>query len=201
MNQTKYAQHFTPTGVAQLIASLCRNQGRFLEPACGDGALVNAMIDLGRTEGIAIELDDKIAPTYAVVGDFFTYSVTNKFPSILANPPYLSHKSIPESTRSLSMFQQLQARLGGLANLYHYFILKAYLHLEDNGEMVIICPEEIWRTTSSFPLTNFLHTNGTFSDIIYFKKSPFLPTVTQPVVVFRYQKGDMSHRTNVRVEE
>lgn len=198
MNQKTLAQHFTPTAVALLMADLCHNQGRFLDPCCGKGALSDQLL---HRPGTAIELDDTIAPEYSSIMDFFDYPITEKFQTVIANPPYLSHKSIPESTRSLSMFQQLQARLGRLANLYAAFVLKSYLHLEDIGELVFVVPEECFRTTSNFKLMSFLHTNGTFTDIIYFKKSPFLPTVTQPVVVFRYQKGDMSHRTNVRVEE
>lgn len=196
VNKLSHAQFFTPPDIAQLMLDLLRNPGRTLEPSCGDGAFSKRL-----ENAVAIELDETVAPEYAKVMDFFEYPISEKFSTVIGNPPYLSHKSIPESTRNLSMFKQLETRLGGLANLYAYFILKSFLHLEPNGELVFVVPEECFRTTSNFKLFDYLHKHGTFTDIIRFKKTPF-KEVSQDVLIFRYEKDNLSYLTDdVRIDD
>ena len=196
-----HAQFFTPNNIAKIMVGLCKNTGRFLEPACGEGVLTEALIQkhqVGWVSGVSIELDQTVAPDYAKVMDFFEYPTAEKFPTVISNPPYLSHKAIPESTRSTERFKMLEARLGGLANLYAYFILKSFLHIEQSGEMVFIVPEECFRTTSNFKLFDFLHRHGTITDVVKFKKTPF-NEVSQDVLIFRYEKDNFSYQTNVEV--
>lgn len=184
-NKSNLAQFFTPDSVALLMADLSKNTGRFLEPSCGNGVLVQAYYgdhDFSRADFVAIEIDSTVAPEYARAMDFFQYPITEKFSTIISNPPYLSHKAIPESTRNLPVFKQLQAKLGGLANLYAAFILKSFLHLEHGGEMIFVVPEELFRTTSNFKLNDFLHRHGTFTDIIKFERTPF-KEVSQEVFI------------------
>lgn len=194
-NKLSHAQFFTPPDVVQLMLDLRRNSGRVLEPSCGNGAFSKRL-----ENAVAIELDATVSPEYSLVMDFFEYPINEKFSTVIGNPPYLSHKSIPESTRNLSMFKQLEARLGGLANLYAYFVLKSFLHLEPNGELIFVVPEECFRTTSNFKLFDYLHRYGTFTDVVKFKKTPF-KEVSQDVVVFRYERDDFSYQTNVSIKE
>lgn len=199
-NKISHAQFFTPLHIARMMADLCKNQGRFLEPACGNGILAETLTDTeqrGYREGVSIELDGTVAPDYAEVMDFFCYPISEKFSTIISNPPYLNHKAIPENTRSLPVFKMLKERLGGLANLYAAFILKSFLHLENGGEMIFVVPEELFRTTSNFKLNDFLHKHGTFTDIIKFERTPF-KEVSQDVLIFRYERDNMTHQTEVK---
>lgn len=201
-NKSNLAQFFTPPHIARMMSDLCKNTGRFLEPACGNGILTETLTDTGQRgyrEGVSIELDPTVAPDYAEIGDFFSYPVNSKntFGTIISNPPYLSYKSIPESTRNLPVFKMLQAKLGGLLNLYQAFILKSFLHLESHGEMIFIIPDSYFLSTSSFKLNEFLHKNGTFTDVVKFVKTPF-KEVTQDVLIFRYERDNMTHETEVK---
>lgn len=201
MKKQEYAQFFTPQEVALLMADLSKNKGRFFEPSCGSGVLTEALIQkhsVGWVSGVSIELDATVAPEYRLVMDFFEYPINEKFSTVISNPPYISHKAIPQATQELSIFKQLKAKLGGLSNLYSAFILKSFLHLEPNGELVFVVPEECFRTTSNFKLFDYLHKHGTFTDVVKFKKTPF-KEVSQDVVVFRCEKDDFSYQTNVRI--
>jgi len=193
MNKLTHAQFFTPPDVVKMMLDLRKNTGTALEPSCGNGAFSNQIQDI-----TAIEIDSNVSPSNALVMDFFAFPVNHKYPCIISNPPYLSHKSIPEPTRNLSMFKQLESRLGGLANLYSYFILKSFLHLEPHGELIFVVPEEVFRTTSNFKLFDYLHKHGTFTDILRFKKTPF-KEVSQDVLIFRFERDNFSYQTSVRI--
>lgn len=192
-NKLSHAQFFTPPDVVQLMLDLRRNSGRVLEPSCGNGAFSKRL-----ENAVAIELDSTVAPEYAKVMDFFEYPINEKFSTVISNPPYISHKAIPQTTQELSIFKQIKAKLGGLSNLYSAFILKSFLHLEPNGELVFVVPEECFRTTSNFKLFDYLHKHGTFTDVVKFKKTPF-KEVSQDVLIFRYERDDFSYKTNVMV--
>lgn len=76
-------QVFTPPAVVAQMLALRRNRGRVLEPSCGEGAFLGAL-----PEAVALELDGTIAPAGAQVMDFFAYPETEKFDTIVGNPPF-----------------------------------------------------------------------------------------------------------------
>lgn len=76
-------QVFTPPFIVAQMLALRRNRGRVLEPSCGDGAFLAAL-----PEAVALELDGAIAPSGAVVMDFFAYPEHEKFDTIIGNPPF-----------------------------------------------------------------------------------------------------------------
>jgi adenine-specific DNA-methyltransferase len=189
MTTNNLAQHWTPPNIAKLMADLCPI-GKLLEPACGNGALVEAYQG---TDVTAIEFDAAVAPPYAKVMDFFTYPIENKVDVVLQNPPYLRNRHIPASTRSKL------PPLSGHANLAYHFLWKSIDHLTDSGIMVAIVPAEIFHATGAAELNERMYAEGTIPDLIRFTKSPFMPDVSQEVVIFKWVRGDFSRFTNVVV--
>ncbi|MDP2821450.1 MAG: hypothetical protein Q8O52_02045 [Sulfuritalea sp.] len=78
----RYGQVFTPPGIVERMLALRCNQGRILDPACGDGAFS------GRLPGcVAIEIDAAHCPPGALNIDFFAYPAQEQFATVIGNPP------------------------------------------------------------------------------------------------------------------
>ena len=94
MNVEFLGQVFTPRFVVDKILSLRKNKGNCMEPSCGDGAISSMIEDV-----VAIEYDIDVCPSYALNIDFFDYDISNKFDSIIGNPPFVRFKDIYKSTK------------------------------------------------------------------------------------------------------
>ena len=177
-------QVFTNEVIVDEMLSLRKNYGRVLEPSCGDGAFYN------RIPGcIGIELDESVCPESALRMDFFDYPVTEKFDTIIGNPPYVQYKFIEKDTKSkldMTLFNEK-------ANLYLFFIKKCVDHLNPNGELIFIVPRELQKVTSARKLNEFLYANGSFKYIRETGDDRIFSDASPNCIIFRYVKGDMSH--------
>ena len=94
----RLGQVFTPPSVVEFMLGLCRNHGRVLEPSAGDGAFYNALRRQGR-ELTGVEIDRRVAPAGACVMDFFALPESERFATIVGNPPYVRYQDIAVNTR------------------------------------------------------------------------------------------------------
>ena len=94
LNVGEFGQVFTPPEIVTRMLAMRRNTGRVLDPACGDGAF-SARIP----QCVAIELDPTHCPPYAKNIDFFAYPLSEKFSTIIGNPPYVKARDISPATR------------------------------------------------------------------------------------------------------
>jgi len=178
-------QVFTDAAIVDEMLSLRQNQGRILEPSCGDGAFFNKIPNC-----VGIELDSEICPKGAICMDFFDYPLDEKFDTIIGNPPYVQHKYIGQETKSkldMTLFNEK-------TNLYLFFIKKCVDHLNPNGELIFIVPRELQKATSATKLNHFLFDNGSFT---YFRETgddKIFKDACLNCVIFRYVKGDLSHK-------
>lgn len=177
-------QVFTTEKIAKEMTSLIKNQGRVLEPSCGDGIFLNRFNNC-----VGIEIDPSIAPKNSIVMDFFDYPVENKFDTIIGNPPYVKYKNISTNTKSKLNRELFDER----SNLYLFFVEKCIQHLTPNGELIFIVPRDFQKATSAKKLNEFMYKNGTFT---YFRETgdeKIFPNASINCVIFRYQKGLLSH--------
>ena len=149
-------QVFTPKKVVKKMLSLRKNNGSILEPACGDGSFLNQL----ENTAVGIEIDKNIIEDPRVLfTDFFSYSLKNKFESIIGNPPYVRFQDIEENTKkklNMSLFDQR-------TNLYLFFIKKCIEHLSPKGELILITPRDFIKSTSSMKLNELLYKEGSIS--------------------------------------
>jgi adenine-specific DNA-methyltransferase len=96
------------------MIKLIQYDEKILEPSSGDGAFLNF---LPKEKTIGIEIDEKFKFENVLNMDFFKYSTSNKFKTIIGNPPYIKNKEIYESTREL-----LPNIFDKRTNLYIYFM-------------------------------------------------------------------------------
>jgi adenine-specific DNA-methyltransferase len=187
-NVAGLGQVFTPPSVVDAMLALRRNSGPVLEPAAGDGAFACRLS--GCT---AIEIDARFAPEGAQVRDFFAYPDSNKFASIVGNPPYVRYQDIAPGTRE----RLGVATLDGRANLYLYFIEKCLRHLLPGGEMILITPRDFLKSTSATKLNARLFSLGTITHAIELGDARIFDDAVPNCLIWRFEKGDLSRQTQL----
>lgn len=187
-NVETLGQVFTPQSVVAQMLTLCRNEGRVLEPSCGNGAFFNEIPNC-----VGIEIDSHHCPEGAKNMDFFDYPVSEKFETIIGNPPYVRYQDIPKETKMKIKSNLFDER----TNLYLFFIEKCINHLTEHGELIFITPRDFLKATSSINLNKFIFENGTITDIIDLGDQKIFKGFSPNCVIFRFEKGDFSRATNV----
>lgn len=182
-------QVFTPAEVVNKMLSLRKNFGRVLEPSCGAGAFFNAIPNC-----VGIEIDSNHCPKNAYNMDFFDYPISEKFDTIIGNPPYVSFQDISESTKSKLDMQLFNSR----ANLYLFFIEKCIRHLTSHGELIFIVPRDFLKSTSSSRLNEFIYNSGTITDLIETGDGNIFGDYApnSNCVIFRFEKDNFERKTS-----
>jgi len=181
-----HGQVFTAPAIVDAILGLRRNQGRVLEPACGDGAFAARLPDC-----VAIEIDPRHCPRGALNIDFFAYPETEKFDTIIGNPPYVRYQDIPASTRRLLRDGLFDAR----TNLYLFFIEKCIRHLALRGELIFITPRDFLKATAAVKLNRWLHEQGTITDAIELGDALIFADAKPNCLIWRFQLGNFQRET------
>ncbi len=183
----RYGQVFTPPNIVERMLSLRRNQGRALDPASGDGAFSSRLPGC-----VAIELDAAHCPEDALNIDFFAYPETEKFDTIVGNPPYVKARDIlPETALRLS-----SSLLDGHANLYLHFIEKCVRHLAPGGELILITPRDFLKATGAGRLNTWLFDQGTVTDFEDLGDAKIFAGAAPNCAIWRFEKGLLKHRLN-----
>lgn len=178
-------QVFTREDIVHKMLALRKNKGRTLEPSAGDGAFSRHI-----PRCVAIELDRSIAPKGAKVQDFFSYPTTEKFQSVLGNPPYVRHRDIQKATKRLLDGTLFDRR----SNLYLYFIEKCVKHLQPHGELIFIVPRDFIKLTSARKLNAWLYAQGTITHFIETGDSTIFGSYVPNCAIFRFEKDRMDRR-------
>lgn len=179
-----FGQVFTPAIVVQAMLRLRQRTGRVLEPACGDGAFLRHLPD-----AVGLELDPGYCPPQARQLDFFAYPVTEKFATIIGNPPYVRHQDIPASTLALIEQGGHGRGLDRRANLYLFFIEKCLRHLEPGGELIFITPRDFLKSTSAVKLNRLLASEGSMTDAIELGDARVFAEAGPNCLIWRFECG------------
>ena len=187
LNVHALGQVFTPDAIVERMLALRQRRGRSLDPAAGDGAFSR------RVNGCeAIEIDPAVAPEGARVMDFFSLPLTEKFDTVIGNPPYVRQQDIPPETLA-----RLDSTLfDGRSNLYLYFIEKAVRHLRHGGELVFIVPRELTKLTAARKLNSFLFEEGDITDFIETGDARIFGSHNPNCAIFRFERGRRTRRLN-----
>ncbi|MBK6639210.1 MAG: class I SAM-dependent methyltransferase [Rhodocyclaceae bacterium] len=185
LNVAGLGQVFTPAHVVERMLALGKNAGRVLDPACGDGAFSS------RIPGcLAIELDPRHCPSGALNSDFFVYPESEKFDTIIGNPPYVKARDISPATRHFLH----SSLLDGHANLYLYFIEKCVRQLNPGGELIFITPRDFLKATGAARLNTWLHDQGTITHFEDLGDRKIFAGATPNCAIWRFERGRLNHR-------
>lgn len=182
-------QVFTPAQVVELMLGLRRRRGRVLEPSCGDGAFARRLSGC-----VAIELDSRVAPEYALNLDFFAYPLKERFSTVIGNPPYVKYQDIGADTKGLLDGTLFDRR----SNLALFFIQKAVQHLRPGGELIFIVPREFIKLTAARRLNQWLFEQGTITHWIETGDTRLFDGAVPNCAIFRYELGNFSRKTEYR---
>ncbi|MGX2982523.1 Eco57I restriction-modification methylase domain-containing protein [Helicobacter sp. 23-1045] len=126
--------------------------------------------------------------------DFFAYPVSEKFDTIIGNPPYVRYQDILDSTKSL--LKPFSDIFDLRSNLYLFFIYKCVLHLRDRGELIFITPRDFLKSTASVKLNASLHAQGSITDFVELGDKRIFSKAQPNCVIWRFEKGDFSRKCN-----
>lgn len=186
LNVTNRGQVFTPERIVRLMISLRQRGGRVLEPSAGDGAFFERIGNC-----VAIELDRRLAPAGSLVQNFFNFPVSEKFSTVIGNPPYVRYQDIEPETKALLD----TSRFDGRSNLYLFFIEKAVQHLKPLGELIFIVPRDFIKLTSARRLNTWLFEQGTITHWIETGDQKIFQGALPNCTIFRYELGNFSRAT------
>jgi adenine-specific DNA-methyltransferase len=182
-------QVFTPPNVVAFMLDLCKNTGRVMEPSVGDGAFFKAL-QQRQANCVGIEIDRSVAPAGALVQDFFDYPLSERFDSIIGNPPYVRLQDVAAGTRS-----KLKSELfDGRSNLFLFFIEKCIRHLKPGGELVFIVPREFIKLTAAKKLNAWLFAQGSITHFYETGDVRVFGDHTPNCAIFRFEKGNFDRR-------
>ena len=184
---TELGQFFTPSHVVDRMLNLRRNRGTVLEPSCGEGAFLRKL----DPATVGVEIDPGLSTDGRVnVGDFFAYSTTRKFDTIIGNPPYVKYRDISSGTKELLNHKLFDRR----TNLYLFFIEKCIQHLQDGGELIFITPRDFLKATASSKLNEELYAQGTITDFYELGDTRVFRNALPNCAVWRWEKGLIDDR-------
>ncbi|ELY7008732.1 class I SAM-dependent methyltransferase [Campylobacter jejuni] len=190
-NVKELGQVFTPQYIVSDMMNLIQNNGRFLEPSCGDGAFFKNL----PSNKVGIEIDKNVINDEQILNiDFFNYPLNEKFDTIVGNPPYVKYQDIKIETKILlKIYNQI---FDERSNLYLFFIYKCILHLKDKGELIFITPRDFLKSTSSIKLNNFLFSQGSITDFIDLGDKKIFKSAQPNCAIWRFEKGNFKRNTN-----
>ena len=205
--------YYTPLPLAEMMVKLfasrmdCKN---VLEPSCGDGVFLDALIKsdcIKRYASIdAVEIDGveakkvegrmKAYKNVKVINeDFFDFYKANResvhYDLILGNPPYIRYQYLEEHQRELmsDILTSQGMKANKLVNSWVGFIVSCVNMLSNNGKIAFVIPAEIMQVAYAEDLRLFLSNNLSKITLITFEELVF-PDIEQEIVVFIGEKGD-----------
>lgn len=203
--------YYTPTQLADAMVSLFaaeKNIKTILEPSCGDGVFIDAVIKAGLINNIdlfkAIEIESnevellkerfkKVEKIDIQKKDFFdcyneTYQ-TMKYDLIIGNPPYIRYQYLTESQRMIQskILTSHGMKSNKLINAWVGFLVACVQMLSENGRIAFVIPAEILQVAYAEDLRLYLSNHFQKITLITFKKLVF-PDIEQEVVVFIGEK-------------
>jgi len=194
ISKNKFGQYFTPKVVAEFMVEMAdiSKNSKILEPSCGEGIFLELLSQKGYNNLTAYEIDYGLAQSFDFVKfeSFVSAKIDEKFDLIIGNPPYIRWKNLEyELKQELSNHPIWNKYFNSLCDYLYIFILKSIELLNENGQLIFICPEYWMNTTHSISLRNYMVKNGYFEEIYHFNETPIFDKVTVSIVIFKFIKS------------
>ncbi|GHT24788.1 hypothetical protein AGMMS4957_18420 [Bacteroidia bacterium] len=181
--KNKFGQYFTPKIVADFMIGLADilPNSKILEPSCGEGVFLDLLQKKGYSDITAYEIDDDLAKDFSNVHyeSFVNANIKEAYDLIIGNPPYIRWKNLEDNLKQeLSTNPLWNKYCNSLCDYLYIFILKSIELLNENGQLIFICPEYWMNTTHSVSLRNYMVEHGYFEEIYHFNETPIFEKVT-----------------------
>ena len=208
----KKGQFWTPDWTADfMVAYVLKNKpDRLLDPALGEGVFFRAAKRYAHTHDYRISLfgrdiDPRVLADAKASGltekdlrnvelrDFVLDPPAEKFPAIVANPPYIRHHRLSTAQKDgLREFARTATgrHIDGRAGLHVYFLIRALDTLEPGGRLAYIVSADICEGVFARTLWQWICSRYKIDAIVTFASdaTPF-PNVDTNALVFLIQNG------------
>lgn len=203
--KNKFGQYFTPKDFADFMIELAdiRNESAILEPSCGEGIFLELLQNKGYKNLTAFEIDTDLANDFDFVRyeSFVSAEIEKTFDLVIGNPPYIRWANLEQNLKDELLSNELWNRyFNSLCDYLYIFILKSIELLNENGQLIFICPEYWLNTTHSISLRNYMVENGYFEEIYHFNETPIFDNVRVSIIIFKFVKSK-SRKSKVRVNK
>lgn len=212
--------YYTPKDLATAMVGLSSvgNAKTILEPSCGDGVFIEALVECQELRhGVsidAVEIDgealrkareidcNEVSVNYRQ-GDFFEFYEHARpgcYDLVLGNPPYIRYQYLEPEQRALlaDILNRQGIRANKLVNAWVGFMVACTDLLADGGTLSFVIPAEILQVVYAEDLRRFLARHYSHITLFTFSKLVF-NGIEQEIVVFVGVKG--SGKSAVRVIE
>ena len=179
VQRNKDGQFATPPALARVVADYAlsllpaMHKVRVLEPSCGSGAFISAIVEAlpaDRRQIVGIEMDPRFAQAAhelwnadadIVEDDYLAWlqKGDDDFDLLVANPPYVRHHHMTanqKSDRNALAARASDTKISKLAGLYVYFILASQLRLTEGAVATWLVPSEFMTVNYGEALRTFL---------------------------------------------
>jgi adenine-specific DNA-methyltransferase len=192
--KNKFGQYFTPRVVAEFMIGLAEisSSSSILEPSCGEGIFLDLLQKKGYKNIVAYEIDDSLARDFSDIRyeSFISAQIEETFDLVIGNPPYIRWKNLENVLKAeLEVNPIWNKYFNSLCDYLYIFILKSIELLNEEGQLIFICPEYWMNTTHSASLRNYMVQNGYFEEIYHFNETPIFDDVTVSIIIFKYRKS------------
>ena len=198
--KVRLGQFYTSTEVAEFMVRLADAppKARVLEPGCGEGAFLEALLAGGYRDIVGYDVDpqnlrviqqrfgDRID---ARLASFLDAPREETFDLVIGNPPYVQWNNIDpeirEKLRSDPFWKELS---NGEWDLLYAFIIWSVEKLRDGGELVFIVPYNWFNSTYAASLREYLLEHGSFEALIHFSEYKLFEDCAPNALIFKYRK-------------
>lgn len=196
-------QVFTTKKIAEYMVSLFSNRvKRVLDPCFGNGAFIEACrMKTGlQVEGCEIDaaLYKRASGRFLDISlyqeDFLQFKPERYYDGIVMNPPYIRHEKIDDLaslgiTKRKLRRKALFSALPPTANMYMYFIAKAFSLLKDEGELIVIFPGDWAKARRGAAFRNLIDEMGIIERKIHLSGDIFEANVLVGVDILKIVKS------------
>ena len=221
--------YYTPQPIADFICkwAITEPAVRVLEPSCGDGNFVEAVIQrlleigvpenelFGRVKGVELLAEEAqkskaraanygLNSTTITNADFFSFLAENpaeRFDVVVGNPPFIRYQNFPEEHRSLAiqLMQDMGLSPNKLTNIWVPFLVLSAGRLNPGGKLGMVIPAELFQVKYAAETRVFLSRFFERVTIVTFKKLVF-KDIQQEVVLLLCEK-EVAGANGIRVVE
>lgn len=211
--------YYTPPAVAEFLATWAVRDpsARVLEPSCGDGALIAAVLPRlgpeGRITGIELFEDEAVkalrrggSACSVVAGDAFSWfnrlRPEAEFDACLGNPPFVRYQSFPEDHRAeaFSLMQAEGLNPSRLTNAWVPFVALATRGLRPGGRLALVLPAELLQVGYAGELREYLTRKYSHLTVVNFRRLVF-PEIQQETVLLLGTRLDTTNGADIAFVE
>lgn len=201
---------FTPPAVTTFLTGWAIRDSfdRVLEPSCGDGAFIAAIVDRMRTLGgrngsvVAHEFHPESAAQSqallsaidygeVLVGDFLASPADPTFDAVVGNPPYIRYQGFTGEARATGRAAALAqgVRLSNLASSWAPFVIHAAAFVNEMGRLALVLPAELLTSNYARDVRDFLLRRFAQVRVVLISRQVFPGVQTETVLLLAEGTG------------